>query len=98
MGDLGAVITSLLVTSGGTLIVAKTDGCYTLDASGQDRELFPFLRYADLPNNGRAWGTFENGLFVAYGNSAGQDRLGPVVDERRARRPVEQHRGHLRAR
>jgi hypothetical protein len=72
VGDLGAVITSLLVTSGGTLIVAKTDGCYTLDASGQDRELFPFLRYADLPNNGRAWGTFENGLFVAYGNSLGR--------------------------
>jgi hypothetical protein len=72
VGDLGAAITSLLVTSGGTLIVAKTDGCYTLDASGQDRELFPFLRYADLPNNGKAWGVFENGLFVAYGNSLGR--------------------------
>ena len=71
-GDLSSVITSLLVTSGGTLIVAKTDGCYTLDASGQDKELFPFLRYADLPNNGRAWGVFENGLYVAYGNALGR--------------------------
>ena len=72
VGDLGSVITSLLVTSGGTLIVAKTDGMYTLDASGQDKELFPFLRYADTPNNGRAWGTFENGLYVAYNNSLGR--------------------------
>jgi hypothetical protein len=62
----------LLLTSGGTLVVAKTDGCYTLDQSGADHELFPFLRYADLPNNGRTWGTFENGLFVGYGNSLGR--------------------------
>ena len=71
-GDKSSAIVSLLVTSGGTLIVAKTDGCYTLDASGTDHELFPFLRYADTATNGRAWGTFENGLFVAYGNSLGR--------------------------
>ena len=72
VGDMGAVITSLLVTGGGTLIVCKTDGCYTLDASGNDHELFPFLRYADLPNNGRANGTFENSVYVAYGNALGR--------------------------
>jgi hypothetical protein len=74
-GDKSSAITSLLVTAGGTLVVAKTDGLYTLDAAGNDRELFPFLRYADLPDNGRRWGTFENGLYVAYGNSLG--RLDP---------------------
>jgi hypothetical protein len=71
-GDKSSAITSLLVTAGGTLVVAKTDGCYTLDAAGADHELFPFLRYADLPNNGKATGTFENGLYVAYGNSLGR--------------------------
>jgi hypothetical protein len=71
-GDKGSQITSLLVTSGGTLVVAKTDGLYTLNAAGDDRELFPFLRYADTPSNGKAWGTFENGLYVAYGNSLGR--------------------------
>jgi len=71
-GDKSSQITSLLVTSGGTLVVAKTDGLYTLNAAGDDRELFPFLRYADTPTNGKTWGTFENGLFVAYGNSLGR--------------------------
>jgi hypothetical protein len=71
-GDKSAGITSLLVTAGGTLVVGKTDGLYTLDAAGADHELFPFLRYADLPDNGRRWGTFENGLYVAYGNSLGR--------------------------
>jgi hypothetical protein len=71
-GDKSSAITSLLVTAGGTLVVCKTDGCYTLDQAGNDRELFPFLRYADLPDNGRRWGTFENGLYVAYGNSLGR--------------------------
>lgn len=72
VGDGSSSITSLLVTAGGTLVVAKTDGLYTLDAAGNDRELFPFLRYADTPNNGKAWGVFENGLYVAYGNSLGR--------------------------
>jgi len=71
-GDRSAQINALLVTGGGTLVVAKTDGLYTLDAAGNDRELFPFLRYADLPDNGKRWGTFENGLYVAYGNSLGR--------------------------
>jgi hypothetical protein len=71
-GDKSAAITSLLVTSGGTLVICKTDGTYTLNAAGDDHELFPFLRYADTPNNGKAWGTFENGLYVAYGDSLGR--------------------------
>ena len=71
-GDRSSAITSLLVTSGGTLVIAKTDGLYTLDATGQDRELLPFLRYADLASNGKTWGTYENGLYVAYGNSLGK--------------------------
>lgn len=72
VGDRSSAINKLLVTSGGILVVAKTDGCYTLDQSGADKELFPFLRYADEANNGKAWGTFENGLFVSYGNSLGR--------------------------
>jgi len=71
-GDKSSAITSLLLTSGGTLIIAKTDGLYTLDASGQDHELLPFLRFADESRNGKIWGTFENGLYVAYGNSLGR--------------------------
>jgi hypothetical protein len=71
-GDKSSQINSLLVTAGGTLVVAKTDGMYTLNAAGDDREVFPFLRYADVGTNGRTWGTFENGLYVAYGNSLGR--------------------------
>ena len=71
-GDKSAGITALMVTAGGTLVIAKTDGLYTLDAAGDDHELFPFLRYADDPNNGKVWGQFENNLFVAYGNSLGK--------------------------
>ena len=71
-GDKSSLITSLLVTSGGTLVIAKTDGLYTLNSAGDDHELFPFLRYADVASNGKTWGTFENGLYVAYGNALGR--------------------------
>jgi len=68
-GDASSVITSLMVTAAGTLLIGKTDGLYTLDASGQDHSLFPFLKLADDANNGKFWGQFENSIYTSYGYS-----------------------------
>jgi len=66
-GDKQAPITSLAVSAAGTLLILKTDGIYTLDGAGEDHQLFPFLKFARDPNNGRWWGQFENSLYVTYG-------------------------------
>jgi len=71
-GDKSSQITSLMVSAAGTLVIAKTDGLYTLDQAGQDRPLFPFLRFADDANNGKYWGQFENSLYTSYGYSLGR--------------------------
>lgn len=68
-GDKQAPITALMVTAAGTLIISKTDGMYTLDATGLDHQLFPFLQFAPDANSGKAWGQFENDLYTAYGNN-----------------------------
>lgn len=68
-GDKSSAITSLMVTAAGTLIINKTDGLYTLDQAGDDHALFPFLKFAPEPTNGKNWGQFENDLYVAYGNN-----------------------------
>ena len=67
-GDKLAPITSLALTSAGTLLILKTDGIYTLDGAGDDRQLYPFLKFARDPNNGRWYGQFESSLYVTYGN------------------------------
>lgn len=72
VGDQSARITSLMVSAAGTLVIAKTDGLYTLDAAGDDHGLFPFLRFADDQSNGRFWGQFENSLYTSYGYSLGR--------------------------
>jgi len=66
-GDKSSSITALMVTAAGTLIIAKTDGLYTLDAAGDDHQLLPFLKFAPNANNGKAWGQFENSLYTSYG-------------------------------
>jgi len=71
-GDKSSQITSLMVSASGALLIAKTDGVYTLDASGQDHSLFPFLKFADDASNGKFWGQFENDLYVSYGYSLGK--------------------------
>jgi hypothetical protein len=68
-GDKSSPITALMVSAAGTLIIAKTDGLYTLSAAGDDRQLFPFLELAPEGNNGKAWGQFENSLYTAYGRN-----------------------------
>jgi hypothetical protein len=68
-GDKSALITALMISAAGTLVIAKTDGLYTLDAAGDDHQLFPFLKFAPDPNNGKAWGQFENNLYTAYGQN-----------------------------
>ncbi|HEY9375600.1 MAG TPA: hypothetical protein VIQ02_00715 [Jiangellaceae bacterium] len=75
VGDRSAPITALMVTAAGTLIVAKTDGLYTLDAAGDQQPLFPFLQYAPVATNGKAWGQFLDDLYVAYGTNF--SRLNP---------------------
>ena len=74
-GDKSALITSLMVTAAGTLLVAKTDGLYSLDQAGDDHQLFPFLRVRADPSNGEAWGQLENALYTAY--STYFSRIGP---------------------
>ena len=64
-GDKSSPITALMVTAAGTLIIAKTDGLYTLTQAGDDRQLFPFLG-SRADGNGKAWGQFENDLYTAY--------------------------------
>ena len=66
-GDKSSVISSLAVTAAGTLLILKTDGIYTLDQAGEDHQLFPFLKFAVLPSNGKYWGQFENSIYVSYG-------------------------------
>jgi len=69
VGDHSAQITSMMVSAAGTLIIAKTDGLYTLDNAGQDKSLFPFLKFAKDASNGKAWGQFENSIYTSYGYS-----------------------------
>lgn len=66
-GDKSSLITSLAVSAAGTLLILKTDGIYTLDGAGEDHSLFPFLKFATDPSNGKFWGQFENDVYVAYG-------------------------------
>ena len=68
-GDKLASITNLVTTSAGTMLILKTDGVYTLDASGDDHALFPFLKYARRPDNGRWTGQYENSVYVSYGKT-----------------------------
>jgi len=77
-GDKSSLITALMVSAAGTLIIAKTDGLYTLDAAGDDHQLFPFLKFAPDANNGKAWGQFENGLYTAYGHHF--SRITPALE------------------
>ena len=68
-GDKQAPITALMVTAASGMIISKTDGMYTLDALGNDHQLFPFLQFAPDVNGGKAWGQFENDLYTAYGTN-----------------------------
>jgi hypothetical protein len=69
VGDKSAPIQALMISAAGTLVIAKTDGLYTLAQDGADRQLFPFLEFAPTSNNGRTWGQFENSLYTSYGRS-----------------------------
>jgi hypothetical protein len=69
VGDKSSHITALMISAAGTLIIAKTDGVYTLRATGDDWQLFPFLEFAPIASNGQAWGQFENSLYTSYGRN-----------------------------
>jgi hypothetical protein len=75
VGDRSSPITSLIVTAGGVLIIAKTDGLYTLDQAGDDHPLYPFLQYASNARNGKARGQYLNDVYVGYGTNL--SRMGP---------------------
>jgi len=75
VGDRSSPITALIATAGGVLIIAKTDGLYTLDAAGDDHPLFPFLQFAPNARNGKARGQFINDVYVGYGTNL--SRVGP---------------------
>lgn len=69
VGDSTSIITNLLVSAGGTLVICKTDGLYTLTSTGDSVNLFPYLKFAPIPHNGKWAGQFLNSLYVSYGNS-----------------------------
>jgi len=69
VGDQSSPITSLVATAGGVLVIAKTDGLYTLDQAGDDHPLFPFLQYATNARNGRCRGQFLNDVYFGYGTN-----------------------------
>ena len=75
VGDQSAPIVSLVATAGGVLIIAKTDGLYTLDQAGDDHPLFPFLQFAPNARNGRCRGQFLNDVYFGYGTAL--LRMGP---------------------
>jgi len=80
-GDKSSPVTSLMVTAAGTLVIAKTDGLYTLDQAGDDHRLFPFLQFAPDVNNGKAWGQFENDLYTAYGTNLSKVDSALTIEE-----------------
>jgi len=84
IGDRSSPITALMATAGGVLVIAKTDGLYTLDAAGDDHPLFPFLQYAPNARNGKCRGQFLNDLYFGYGTNLarvgtdlGMEQIGP---------------------
>jgi len=84
VGDMSSPITGLMATAGGVLIIAKTDGLYTLDQAGDDHPLFPFLQFAPNARNGKCRGQFVNDLYFGYGTNLsrigtdlGMEEIGP---------------------
>lgn len=75
VGDKVSAITRMAVTAAGTLVMFKTDGVYSLDASGNDIRYFPFLRFAPNSANGEPVGAWLNDLYVTYGE--GTFRISP---------------------
>ena len=68
VGDKSSAVTRLAVTGLGAMLILKTDGIYTLDASGNDKKLFAHLQFAPSASNGKGYGAWLNALWVPYGN------------------------------
>ncbi len=66
IGDKSSGITRLAITPSGVLLVFKTDGIYTLDPNGNTINLFPQLRMPADDDNGLAWATFLDDIYVSY--------------------------------
>ena len=64
-----AVLPSTTAPSGFSLAVLKQDGIFTIDADGEDHELFPFLRLAPSATNGEPLGYWLNDAYVGYGSA-----------------------------
>ncbi len=69
IGDRSGAITRLAPTPGDSMFIFKTTGIHTLDTMGRDHELFPQLRFAPDPENGKGYGIFLNDLYVPYGDA-----------------------------
>ena len=69
IGDKTSPITALIETAVGTLLIAKTDGIYSIDEAGEYIRYFPFLKFGRSNENGRTWGSFLNDLYIRYGES-----------------------------
>jgi hypothetical protein len=66
IGDKLHGITNLGATVEGEVIVAKADGLYTVDTSGNSVDLYPNLKMAPEADGGRAMGSWLNNLYVSY--------------------------------
>jgi hypothetical protein len=67
IGDQTAKITWLKQLND-TLIIYKEDGVYTVDTTGLDHELFPTLRGANHPNNGKNAAVWINRIWFTFGD------------------------------
>lgn len=70
VGDKNSFIERLMVSASGALAIFKTDGIYTLDRSGEDHNLYPFMHFGNQggpgTDNGKFVGQFENDLHATY--------------------------------
>lgn len=72
LGSQDAGVKRIGATIADTMYVFKTDGIYSLDEYGNDKELFPILRLATDSTNGDSFTQWKNDQYVAYGNSVYQ--------------------------
>lgn len=83
IGDKASAITRLYENTAGVLVVAKTDGIYSLNAEGEDVAYFKgTLQFAPDDANGKGGFTFLNDLYLPF--RQGLQQLSPAFSTREA--------------
>lgn len=66
LGEASQSITRLFVTAGGAVVAVKPDGCYTLEADGTVRRLWPFFTFAPDSSNGKGLGHWLDDVWLPF--------------------------------